>query len=360
MSKTNDFGVIMQKILIAISLVILSFSTAINASEIKQFKDWQVNCDKYDTCSASNFIISDKDIGPDYALSLSHNKYAEFWQLSLIAYAKQPDDNSKITLIIDGDEFSFSGTKEFAAYGKLNQYYFLGEKPQAFFNAMLPASKVNMVFTDIDGNEQNLSFSLNGLSASLLFIDDRQELVGTKKLFGSAPRYESLVSTREPHKISDDIIDLQVLANNCQPLDKMAHGGDVMSFRLDADTSLHLIPCWAGAYNFGYTAYKQDKHEIEQLLFASYTDSLGWTGTKYLVNPYFNERHNRLSDFYKGRGLGDCGSVGLWQWDKHYFKLLKYEHKEECDTSVDNGEEVNLGEFPAIFFHDDYIAPERN
>ncbi len=347
----------MQKLLVALSLVLSFFSTATIASEIKQFKDWQVKCDKYDTCTASNFIISDESIGPDYALSLSHGKYAKFWELSLIAYAKQPDDYSKIKLIIDDDEFSFFGAEEFVAYGKLNQYYFLEEKSQALFNAMLPASKVNMVFINIDGNEQKLNFSLSGLSAALLFIDDRQELVGAKKLFGAIPRDEALVSTREPHKIPDDLIDLQVLANNCQPLDELAHGGDIMSFRLDADTSLHLIPCWAGAYNYGYTAYMQNEYEIEQLLFASYIDDLGWTGTKYLVNPYFNERYNRLRDFYKGRGIGDCGSVGLWQWDKYSFSLLRYEYKAKCGGYNEENDEEELGSFPIIYQNERYELP---
>ncbi len=347
----------MKQTLLISSLLLVMFSIPLNASEIEVFNDWHVKCDDHDNCSASISLTSDRTVGADYTLFVTRQSHGEFWEISLKAYDNKPQTNANIEFNTDKDRIIFSGAKEFAAYNELNQYYFLGEKAQFMLNAMIPASKAKIIFENISGEKKILNFSLSGLSASLLYIEDKQDIVGTKRLVGGAPQNAVLVTAKEPHKIDDKLLELQVKANGCEPLDELVHGEDLMSYRLDATSSLHLIPCWAGAYNFGYTAYKQDEYGAEQLLFASYGDRIGWTGTKYLVNPYFDERYNRITDFYKGRGIGDCGSIGLWQWDKYYFALIKYEYKAKCSTDFDNKEPI-IGEFPVIYLNNNFIALE--
>ncbi len=346
----------MKKIIAIISGLALPFfiflqGAQLRADEVRNFKDWWVKCDENLYCMASTSIITDKTIGVDYRFSIARTPYAKDWEISLINHVFIPEENSPIDILIDNYKLQFFYGNDFAAYDRLNQYYFLGERAQILFNKIIPASELRIILADKEGQKYNLDFSLHGLSASLLFIDELQNRLGDERSAGSINEGRKIVIDRQPHKLEEDLLTLQIAANNCDPLEDLPHGGNIMSFRLDASSTLHLIPCWAGAYNFAYTAYKQDEYGIEQLLFASYSDETGWSGTKYLVNPHFNERYNRLSDFYKGRGIGDCGSLGLWQWEEYYFILLKYAYKANCDAEVNESE---IGNFPAIFVHSDY------
>ncbi len=346
----------MRKFLALLSLIFIIISLPLSAKEIRQFRDWQVKCDDYQNCAATISITSDETIGIDYTLSLERKYYSEFWDFSFIAYEAQPKLDENIAIIIDGEEIIITQPEQFAAYNLLNQYYFLGESGQIIFDKIINGSQMQIIFIDEDGIERAPIFSLSGVAASLLYIDEKQERLGIARKIGIEPENGNPVTQREPHPIDEQLLSLQIEANACDPLEDLPHGKDIMTYRLDAQSSLALIPCWAGAYNFGYTAYRLDRYGAEQLLFAAYSDEGGWSGTKYLVNPYFDERYNRLHDFFKGRGLGDCGSIGLWQWNGYDFSLLQYEYREEC-AGLSEGEE--LGRFPIIFRHEDYIAPKE-
>ena len=88
---------------------------------------------------------------------------------------------------------------------------------------------------------------------------------------------------------------------------------DPVIARLSVTVRIAAVPCVRGAYNF--RLYRVETGEIggiQTLYFADYTDSHGWSGTDILFNIDLDDT-GRLSAFAKGRGLGDCGSFGLWQ-----------------------------------------------
>jgi hypothetical protein len=47
--------------------------------------------------------------------------------------------------------------------------------------------------------------------------------------------------------------------------------------------------------------------------------------------PSFEEKTKTLSSFHKGRGLGDCGTIGEWAWAATDFKLTGVWVKDDCD-----------------------------
>ena len=344
-----------------ISSIIALFSLVFSSASFAQttiktaFKDWQVNCDQYNTCIAS----TSSDLKNSYTLSFTRGKYQGSWEISLIANGADPKQNQVIKVDIEGNEISFLANKEFAAYGSLNQYYFLGEKAQKLFDALTPANEAKISFIDLDSNSQTVGFSLNGMSASLLFIDDKHNRVGSKHNAGDPPSYKTLVTSREPDPFPDMLKreHEKPTISGCEPMSELVHGGDLQSYRLDAENTLYLVPCTAGAYNFSYIAYTKDGYETRMQLFASFWEGYGWSGTQYLVNPWFNEKQNILTDFTKGRGLGDCGATGVWQWGGYSFKLLQYTAKSSCDGSFEEMEEI--GDFPVIYQDKNYSPPKE-
>ncbi len=332
-------------ILITFSFSSLSFAQPpVNAS----FKDWKVNCDKFNVCSATTTFGSTYNGLADYIFSLRRNEFQEYWEISLIANKGEPYKSDFVKFSTDKKEIKFAAPQEFAAYGNLNHYYFLGEKAQILFDEILPADKMKISFA-----ETEIEFSLSGLSASLLLIDEKQDRVGSAKTAGEAPNNEIIVTSREPDKFPDYLMQEH---NNpkfsgCDPLQELAHGPEISSFRLDATTTLFLVPCSAGAYNFSSVVYIKDAYETRMQVFASYWEGNGWSGERQLVNPNFNEITNILGDFYKGRGLADCGTSGVWQWNKYSFKMLEYRSKAACDGKFENDE---IGKFPIVYQDPNY------
>jgi hypothetical protein len=126
----------------------------------------------------------------------------------------------------------------------------------------------------------------------------------------------------------------------CDPIEDLVHGNDQQIYRLSGEQYLFMVPCFAGAYNFSYQLYvgRPGDQIFDLLLFANYDDVLGWTGTDELFGAYFDPETLALTSFYKGRGLGDCGASGTWQWEEYAFRLVAFYAKSECDGLGDPGE----------------------
>ncbi len=106
---------------------------------------------------------------------------------------------------------------------------------------------------------------------------------------------------------------------------------------LSANARLHLIPCQMAAYNMAVKVIlerKDDESDTstwDTLSFARYSDELGWSASDMLINADIDAETGRLTEFVKGRGIGDCGSVGTWIWNGYGFAMIKYAYEGECN-----------------------------
>jgi len=105
---------------------------------------------------------------------------------------------------------------------------------------------------------------------------------------------------------------------------------------LSANARLHLIPCQLAAYNMAVKILlerRDDESDIstwDTLSFARYSDELGWSASDTLINADFEAETGRLTEFVKGRGVGDCGSIGSWIWTGYDFAMTEYAYEGEC------------------------------
>jgi Protein of unknown function (DUF1176) len=107
---------------------------------------------------------------------------------------------------------------------------------------------------------------------------------------------------------------------------------DPIKGKLDERTTLWGVLCSRGAYKYTYAFYLHRTgartaapvvFETPALHGAAETDN-------QLTNPDFDDRAMTLSFFGKGRGLGDCGSLGRFVWDGRSFQLAAFSAMGSC------------------------------
>jgi hypothetical protein len=103
---------------------------------------------------------------------------------------------------------------------------------------------------------------------------------------------------------------------------------------LSGGLKLVEISCWRAAYNFGsilFAVNPKDPAKARLLQFKTLGEGGKFIDTYQLSSPSYDEKTKKLGSAHKGRGVGDCGSVGEWRWRGKDFVLTRYWNKDECD-----------------------------
>ena len=115
---------------------------------------------------------------------------------------------------------------------------------------------------------------------------------------------------------------------------------------------LNIIFCNAAAYQNNYVAiyeYQDEdgKNFTNIISFKEYitADLSGFYDNTTPVGLDYDEMTGLFSTYAKGRGLGDCGSAGIYEWDDAAREavLIEYTLKEECDEK--------FNEWPVVYPH---------
>lgn len=123
-------------------------------------------------------------------------------------------------------------------------------------------------------------------------------------------------------------------------------------YELKTTEYLIEIFCFVGAYQgtYQYLFYdaNQAEHQIISLSFTIFDErggSLQIGDTSLLTGyPEFDLDLEVLTVDRKARGLGDCGSYAVYQWQDDSFSLQEYRYKGECD-----GVYIPVEEYPLIY-----------
>ncbi len=327
----------------AIALALFALATGPGLAEEADFRAWHVSCDTELYCAATT--ASD-----DNALRIARHAQETYWEMALVAGGTLPDEWQDFVVSVDGDGETFGLRSEIGAYGAVSDFYLLGDKAQRILDLMMPGSGVTVSYTDVGGGARETVFPLSGLSAALLWIDERQGRVGSERVASAAPYGLTPAGQEqtETPNVPQAVLDRHAIDPDCEPFETLANGRDFTISNLDAEHTLYLIPCWSAAYNFGWKVYVESAGSIEPQYFADYSLYSGWTGTPTLVNVYYDPEFKELGSFYKARGPGDCGSSGTWKWTGYVFRMTEFRAK-ECDDGTVVDENAEIGDFPVIF-----------
>jgi len=120
------------------------------------------------------------------------------------------------------------------------------------------------------------------------------------------------------------------------PVEEAAEAPD--SFDLGGGQTLFIVKCWGAAYQFGQIVFVTDPAGKARLLTFQDWDGKRFVPAKSLTEADFDPGTKTMSSFHKGRGIGDCGSMGHWHWTGTELKLKEYFYKAKCDGRSFAGE----------------------
>jgi hypothetical protein len=143
---------------------------------------------------------------------------------------------------------------------------------------------------------------------------------------------------------ADDILPSNVVASGLEKSECMVPLEDAVANlsvqNLSRGLKLVEVSCTTGAYNFDSILFAVDLRQPAKarLLRFQIWEERSFKPTYTLTSPTFNVGTLKLTSYHKGRGLGDCGTMGEWRWNGTDFTMTGYWNKENCD-----GKEFGFG-----------------
>lgn len=308
----------------------LALTAGASRAESASFGDWTVVCDNVRNCTAFGFSSEAQDdvaylrvarrAGPGAAPTLALSIYdppAGVWSLD-----------------VDGRAV---GAVTPVAEGKDDAYPTARLSP-ATTRALVAAIRSGHALT-VNAGGKAVAVSLAGSSAALRWMDAQQRRAGTAEALaaagkakgpGSAPR-PPLVRAAAP--VSQAGLpaavpkSVQAQLKDCDD-DIGELGFDPTIARLSKGMLLWSVACSRGAYNVVYSLFVSDEAgggvRPARIPYAS------GEMVASLMNVDFDPATQTLSNFDKGRGLGDCGAFTDWVWDGKAFRLSGQTLMPEC------------------------------
>lgn len=341
MKKNSGIGLLFVSFLLQASQAL---------AEERTFTDWQTACAPDSVCVAYSPALSDAQAR--LQIDRPDNR-GEAWSIGFVLPAPYPDQSRPVQVSVDsGAPIVFEPKSGYALYDDGSTLYLKSARAGgALFGALRKGNEARLSYIDVTGAPHDKDFSLNGLSAGLLFVAEQQGYDRIGKTI-AAPQHLIEQTEQDDAKliaeqgIPDGLYDRHMNGSDCEDpySDRLSSIGPTIA-PLSPVTTLYAIPCTAHAYNITYRLYTVDRGEIggiATLYFATYTDTFGWSGTDLLFNISYNAQTAKLSAFYKGRGLADCGNAGEWLWDEYAFRMVSFQSHEKCDgtTSPENWKTV--------------------
>lgn len=325
---------------------------AASKAELKVFKDWAVACNNIRTCEATSFLFRDDGSGQmDATLRLERGG--------------QPQDAPVFNLTLGYDPLPANlvgKPVQLRAGGKTLDVGKLDSKEQQDASITLPPGQHDellallakpAVLETVIGN-QTYRASLSGLAASLLYMDDKQKRLqttsalvrkGKKTMTTKPPAAPTLKAVLAPKGMQAPA-DLpakvrKVMASSltdCEP-DEGDYKPSERDFAAPLDASHYLvgIACFSGAYNQMSNLFvvSKDSATTAKPQASRAKLELHSGNDAQLVNADFDAKTGSLSEFSKGRGLGDCGSISEWVWTGKQFAAVSHEEMTECRGVID-------------------------
>ncbi|TNE64972.1 MAG: DUF1176 domain-containing protein [Rhodobacteraceae bacterium] len=186
----------------------------------------------------------------------------------------------------------------------------------------------------LDGNTLEIAYesegfsegvSLAGIKAAMLWAEEQQGRMGTRRLMLHQPDWEALQA--EARKITEEMCDGPlpgVLDNEAGPQEIEGHPEVRVLSQL----------CWTAAYNVGSQVYLlgPELDGVAPVRLAA-VDPEGAAEPELAL--WGIEGDTRVLDsFYKGRGLGDCFTHETWRFDGFAYRLERRIVDDACDEKI--------------------------
>ncbi len=325
-----------------LATVALQGPVAAESLDAGSFGKWQVSCDPTLHCVAQTTVSPG---GAEGVFAVGRHAQEIWWELAFRPVAPA-DEWADFAVSVDGTVTMFSGRAEVGAYGSANHFFLLGRKAQEVLDRLVPGAAAQVDYSARDGSARTATFELDGLAAALIFIDERQRRLGSERVAAGPPIGLTPAGSEQVaiSPVPADLIERRRGEPDCAALEELPNGRDFQVGEVGSGasaTTVYIVPCNGGAYNFSSAVYTGGDGEYVRQAFAEYWPSSGLSGVTELFGANLDPETGSITTFYRSRGIGDCGSTALYQWTGTTFRLDEFRAKEECDGAE--------GEFPLVY-----------
>lgn len=301
------------------------------SSENKTFRDWAAVCDNVNNCTAygpaadnQGYVLVKIAAGPAAKPIVT----AGSWSL--------PGTENAIRLVIDGQ--AFNGRMEGQAAD--NPLLLIAQPSDQLLRSIANGTRAHLAAGD-----QSVPVTLAGAAAAFLWIDERQGRLGTTTALirrgqqqassvpaaPAAPRLPATASAAQnnlPTALARQVAALPAVRQCVADNASSPSSDDGMQVnRLGDNLLLWGVPCGAGAYNFAQI-YALSANDGSNARLVSLPSPSGAQTT--IINSSFDPDTRTLGAFNKGRGIGDCGDMSVWQWTGNAFALKSQYVMSDC------------------------------
>ncbi|MCB1378914.1 MAG: DUF1176 domain-containing protein [Alphaproteobacteria bacterium] len=316
---------------------------AVAETRTKSVREWTATCDDY-SCSAQTAGTGGAGFALEVARAAGGN---EVWFVTLITPEADAPAQDPVTFEIEGT-LSRDSVVEGAGEGRF------GIADQAAIESIFPAMRKGAVLTvryASGGAPVMAQFSLSGLAAVLLWMDEHQGQVGNSdRVRALDVRDDIRLSAEDMAEIRNQVVN----ANSLALCDWAREGDDTARFEatkydLGEGYGLVIVVCAYGAYQESTLLFLDGTEGLEPLPFPVYDHLNGWTASLLLGTVSFDGKTRELHESARFRGAGDCGTWSRYRWNEGYFKMLEYAYLACKDSDEPVGENADMPEFPIIY-----------
>ncbi|WP_017671875.1 DUF1176 domain-containing protein [Blastomonas sp. AAP53] len=308
--------------------------------EIKTFKDWYVACDNVWSCEAGTLAEEGGDFTTAMAVRI-WRKGGPDAPLRIELTPPQDMATGPARLKIDARP-TLAGTQRTSGNTRLDEAQTLG-----IARTLANGSQAQLILSD----GTSVLLSLAGSSAALRYIDAVQQRAGTSgAIIATGPKTDSALPPPAPKLVAraasrlTELPDMKdypriITETGCEyRMEGVEDTVHPLGQREGKDMALALIACDSGAYNFGAAVMiaerpMEDPNAAWEFKPAKFDGATGWGGddqVPQVVNASFSPETGELSEFAKGRGLGDCGVASSYVWDGEMFRLSEKHEMGDC------------------------------
>ncbi len=335
---------IRRAVAIALGLTLVLAAPA-RAALFQEFKDWTTVCDNIKSCEAMTFAGGASEQAAFFTISRPAGPTAPV-KVVIAMMASDNEAGKQATtwqMLLDGKPLPGFADLNAPANDGMWRVELTGPRAEAFLDAIRNGDGLVVKGA---GKADRSRFSLSGLSASLLWLDDSQERVGgATALARAGPKPASAVpaAPKPPVIIAAKPVSQAGLpktlpaALKADPalaecdIDSNAGNYELVVARLAPGKLFWGVPCSAGAYNVFYEMFLTDeKGGDAKPAIPPYAPGAEDEPTNELMNISFDPAKQRFSNFDKMRGIGDCGAMSDWVWDGTAFRLVTQYMMPDC------------------------------
>ncbi|MFD1803820.1 DUF1176 domain-containing protein [Mixta tenebrionis] len=306
----------------------------------RMFREWQVTCNNLNDCDVRNAdenmrIVIRHQAGPNGEATLDIMSF---------------DADKAQGIWLDGKRWQHAIALSDA--DENNDYASAHSNTLDDIQALIAAAKNAMTLSLASDNE--VTASLSGLNAALLFVDDRQGRLNNQTALLKTGDIPAVNVPPRPSAVSPIPVPSAPPLNNAPALIKAVINSQQAVLKqeecepsaediarseaqpLDAQRALVMVNCGMGAYQSSSVLFITPRRAPEQakqlILPLPLKDEEGQPNSvSWFTNTGYDPHSAQLFHAARGRGIADCGESAAWRYDGENFRLVSYNRQPSCD-----------------------------